>query len=72
MLLLTITLILTLTLTLTLTVTLSINPNTDPNPLPVRRSGPQVRSLHFTTGLLLVFMVYGLALGLALRVVVVI
>jgi len=38
-------------LTLTLTLTLSINPNTNPNHLPVRTSGPQVRSLHFTSGL---------------------
>jgi len=50
MLLLTLTLILTTTLTLTLTLTLSINPNTNPNHLPVRRSGLQVRSLHFTNG----------------------
>jgi len=48
MLLLTLTLIITITLTLTLTLTLSIN--TNPNHLPVRRSGPQVRSLHFTSG----------------------
>ena len=52
MLLLTLTLILTLMLTLTLTLTLSINFNTNPNTLLVRRSGPQVLSLHFTTGLL--------------------
>ena len=46
----TLTLILTITLTLTLTLTLSINPNSNPNHLPVRRSGPLVRSLHFTSG----------------------
>jgi len=33
-----------------LTLTLSINPNANRNPLPVRRSGPQIQSLHFMIG----------------------
>jgi len=48
---LSLTLMLTLTLTVTLTLTLSINPNTNPNLLPVHRSSSQVRSLHFTSGI---------------------